>query len=68
MKAITQFARNRLLERSTWRGLVLVLTGLGVSIDPAHLEALSALGAALIGMVEVFAPDKAGRMDDVSGA
>lgn len=60
---LIDFARARLLERSTWRGLVLVLTGIGISVDPAHIESLSALAAAVIGAVEVFAPDHSGRMD-----
>jgi hypothetical protein len=60
---LPHFARARLLERSTWRGLVLLLAGLGISVDPAHIEALSALAAALIGALEIFQPDHAGRMD-----
>jgi hypothetical protein len=60
---LTNFARARLLERSTWRGLVLLLAGLCISVDPAHIEALSALAAALIGALEIFQPDHAGRMD-----
>lgn len=63
LPTLTHFLRARLFERSTWRGVALLLTALGISLDPAHLEALLALGSATIGALEVLQPDPEVRMD-----
>ena len=43
-----------LSEASTWRGLVLIITALGVQLDPAQQEAIVATGLALAGLLGVF--------------
>jgi hypothetical protein len=45
-------------EASTWRGLVALLTALGVGISPEQGEAIIALGLASIGAIGVFFADK----------
>ena len=48
---------DRLGEESTWRGFVLVLTAVGVVIDPAQSAAISAAGMAVYGLWKAFRPD-----------
>jgi len=45
-------------EASTWRGLVALLTAVGVSVSPEQGEAIIALGLAIIGAIGVFTADK----------
>jgi hypothetical protein len=49
---------ERLKEPSTWRGLVAILTGLGVTLQPNQAEAIIAAGLALVGLIEVFRREK----------
>ena len=48
---------NRLREASTWRGLVLVVTALGVQITPDQIDTVVAVGLALSGLIGEFFPD-----------
>ena len=43
-----------LTEASTWRGLILIATGLGVQLDPAQMDAIVAFGMAAAGLIGVF--------------
>jgi len=45
-------------EASTWRGLVALLTAVGVTLSPEQGEAVIALGLAVIGAIGVFFSDK----------
>lgn len=49
---------NRAKEASTWRGIILLLTAVGVPIAPAMADAIVSIGLALAGAVGVFAADK----------
>lgn len=49
---------ERLKEASTWRGIVAILTGFGVHLNPDQQGAIVALGLAVIGAVGAFTPDK----------
>jgi len=49
---------ERLKEPSTWRGLVAILTGLGVTLQPNQAEAIIAAGLAVVGLIEVFRREK----------
>lgn len=44
----------RLSENSTWRGIILTLTGLGIAIDPDRIAAITAAGLAIVGLINVF--------------
>ena len=57
-----KFLIHRLKERSTWRGLILALASLGVTLDPALSEAIIALGLAAVGLAEMLLPDPSGKM------
>lgn len=48
------YVLDRLKENSTWRGLIMVATALGVKLDPTQSEAIIAAGLALVGIINVF--------------
>lgn len=41
-------------EASTWRGLVMLLTLLGVRLEPEHEELVVSAGVSLVGLMGVF--------------
>lgn len=45
---------NRLQERSTWRGIIISLTAVGVGLSPDQTQAIAGLGVALFAAIEVF--------------
>lgn len=49
---------DRAKEPSTWRGLVLILTALGVPLAPPMADAIVAVGLAVAGMIGAALPDK----------
>lgn len=53
MKALL-YILDRLSENSTWRGLILVGTAVGLKISPAHQEAIVAAGLSLVGVINVL--------------
>ena len=52
-----QKAIARFKEASTWRGLVAVLTAIGVTFEPEQVAAIVAFGMAVAGLIGVIAPD-----------
>lgn len=58
MNAILQFVLPRLRERSTYVGLVGILTALGIAIDPAYVEAALAIGTAVSSVILIVTTDK----------
>lgn len=65
---ITVFGFNRnpkiaylvaqLKQPSSWRGLTLLLTSLGVALSPEQSEAIMSAGLAIAGAIGMFAPDE----------
>ena len=49
---------DRLSENSTWRGLILVGTAVGLKLEPDHQEAIVAAGLGLVGAINVFRKGK----------
>jgi F0F1-type ATP synthase assembly protein I len=49
---------DRLNETSTWRGVIGVLTGLGVKVRPDLAESIIAAGIALMGIINIFRKEK----------
>jgi hypothetical protein len=47
----------RAKEPSTWRGVLLMLTAIGVPIAPALADAIISTGLALAGLVGVVTPN-----------
>jgi hypothetical protein len=56
------FFIERMSERSTWRGAIMMLSALGVTLEPQLAEAVIALGLGLAGLAEALLPDPAGKM------
>ena len=51
---ILDYILDRLGENSTWRGIVLFLTSAGIAINPEHASAFTALGLAIVGVINIF--------------
>ena len=49
---------ERAKEPSTWRGLVLLLTAIGVPVAPAMAEAIISAGLAVAGLIGAATPDR----------
>lgn len=50
---------ERLKERSTWRGIVLVCTAMGATLSPEQGEAVMVAGLGLTGLLGAFTKDGA---------
>ena len=48
---------ERAKEPSTWRGIVLLLTAVGVPVAPAMSEAIVSVGLAVAGLIGVVTAD-----------
>lgn len=48
------FLTERLKEESTWRGIVAILTGLGVALDPQSVTQIVSTGLVIIGAINFF--------------
>lgn len=55
----------RLKEPSTWRGIVLLLTALGIRIQPDVWEYIAAAGMAIAGLIGVLTADEPKRVEVV---
>ena len=49
---------ERLKEPSTWRGIIMLLTAIGVPVAPAMADAIISVGLAVAGLIGVATPDK----------
>lgn len=54
---IISYVMTRLKEPSTWRGIILLITSIGISLSPEQLDAFVALGLCLTGAIGTFLPD-----------
>ena len=54
--------RDYILERakepSSWRGLIYLLTAIGIPVAPALADSIITAGLALAGLIGVLSPDK----------
>lgn len=57
MKSFYKFILSRLKERSTWLGLISLLTAAGISLSPDEAQAIAAAGVATAGAVAVLTRD-----------
>jgi len=58
MKNLITYILNRAQEQSSWRGLILILTSLGVSVEPALQNHIVALGLGLVGLINFLRKEK----------
>lgn len=64
MKArFLKYIAARLNEASTWRGIISVVTGFGVYINPDYIVPLVSLGLALGGMIGACFPEEINKND-----
>ena len=49
---------QRIKEASTWRGVILLLTAIGVPVAPAMADSIIAAGLAIAGLIGAFSTDK----------
>ena len=52
------YVLERLKEPSTWRGLILLLTAVGVPVAPALADNIISVGLAVAGLIGAVTPDK----------
>lgn len=57
MNAIAKFVLPRLKERSTYVGLVGLLTAFGIAIDPTYVDVALAVGCAVAGVIGIVWKD-----------
>jgi hypothetical protein len=55
---IVNIVLQRLSENSTWRGLLLIATALGVKLEPDLQNAILAAGLGAIGLINVIRKGK----------
>lgn len=65
MKSFFDFLLARAKERSTWLGIISLVTALGLTLSDVQGEAVVAAGMSLAGVIAVFTTDK---NDDNNGA
>lgn len=53
-----QYLIDRMKEPSTWRGIILLLTAVGVPIAPELQSVIISAGLGLAGLVGAVTPDK----------
>jgi hypothetical protein len=58
MKSLIDTLLARLGENSTWRGLLLVATAVGVKMEPQLAESIIAAGLAAVGLINVLRKGK----------
>jgi len=55
MKNFAEYLLSRLRERSSWLGIISVLTVVGVSLSPEQTQAVVSAGVALAGAIGFYA-------------
>jgi hypothetical protein len=53
-----EYLKKRLQEASTWRGIVIFMTGMGVYLTPEQQEAIIVVGLMVAGAIGFLFPDK----------
>ena len=61
MKMLKLIDLLKLNQPSTWRGLIGLLSGLGVAISPELVEHIVALAVSAFGIVEIVRSEKTGK-------
>lgn len=54
---------SRLREASTWRGIIMLATAIGIPIAPALADLIITFGLSLAGIVGVLVPDRISNSD-----
>ena len=54
LKNALSYLADRLSESSTWRGLVLFATGIGITVEPELATKITAVGLGIVGVVNIL--------------
>ena len=54
LKAALSYLADRLSENSTWRGLILFATGIGITVQPELAAKITAVGLGVVGVVNIL--------------
>ena len=57
MDMLKLYVVNRAKEASTWRGVIMLLTAVGLNISPEMADAIIGVGIAVAGLVGMLLPD-----------
>lgn len=57
MDMLKLYVVNRAKEASTWRGVIMLLTAVGLNISPEMADAIISVGIAVAGLVGMLLPD-----------
>ena len=57
MDMLKLYVVNRAKDASTWRGVVMLLTAVGLKITPEMADAIISVGIAVAGLVGILLPD-----------
>ena len=57
MDMLKLYVVNRAKDASTWRGVVMLLTAVGLKITPEMANAIISVGIAVAGLVGILLPD-----------
>lgn len=55
---VKDYLLDRMREPSSWRGLTLLLTALGVPLAPGVSDAIIAIGLGIAGLIGAVVPDR----------
>jgi hypothetical protein len=58
MKKLIDAALERLSENSTWRGILLILTAVGLKLEPELQNAILTVGLSAVGLINVVRKGK----------
>lgn len=57
MKSLLQHVLKQLSQASTWRGLTMVLTAVGVAVRPELMEQIIVAGTGVSGLIGILISD-----------
>ena len=57
MDMLKLYVVNRAKEASTWRGVIMLLTAVGLKITPEMADAIISVGIAVAGLLGMLLPD-----------
>ena len=60
-RRVVGYLQQQLQEASTWRGMVVIATALGMQIAPDKVDAIVAAGLGLSGLLGAMLPDRVRR-------
>jgi len=58
MKKVIDILLEKMSDNSTWRGILLIATAVGIKLDPSLQEAILAAGIGAVGLINVIRKGK----------